>query len=88
MCFKIILRSIKIKSDQKFNHFLVWFFSNFGGWRTVAKQLGLGESIEVKLARIDKSDASRCQCFAINTDLQVELEMPSIRNGSDTLQGK
>ena len=54
----------------------------------MAKQLGLGESIEVKLARIDKSDASRCQCFAINTDLQVELEMPSIRNGSDTLQGK
>ncbi len=55
--------------------------------REVGKQIGLGENVELKLARLDKSYANGTQCFAINTDLQVELEMPSIRNGCDMLQG-
>ena len=57
--------------------------------REVGKKIGLGEHVELKLARLDKSDAKGTQCFAINTDLQVQLEMPiaSIRNGCDMLQG-
>ncbi|KAL9966337.1 hypothetical protein ACROYT_G024391 [Oculina patagonica] len=61
--------------------------TNFGGLRDTAKKIGLGEHLEIKLARLDKSDAARgTQCFAINTDLQAELEMPSIRSGTDMLQ--
>lgn len=55
----------------------------------MAKNIGLGSHIELKLARLDKSDSSKeSQCYSINTDAQVVLEMPSIRTGTDTLQGK
>ena len=63
--------------------------SNFGGLRETAKRIGLGNNIDIKLSSLDKADAAKgTQCFAINTDLQAELEMPSIRKGSDMLQGK
>ncbi len=79
---------------MNFFHYSYWIAlfcngSNFGGLRDTAKKIGLGEHLEIKLARLDKSDAARgTQCFAINTDLQAELEMPSIRSGTDMLQGK
>ncbi|XP_068734941.1 uncharacterized protein [Montipora capricornis] len=60
--------------------------SQFGGVRDVAKNIGLGSQITVKLARLDKSDSRGAQCFAINTDDQVALELPSIRTGTDMLQ--
>ncbi|CAH3140297.1 unnamed protein product [Porites evermanni] len=60
--------------------------SQFGGIRDVAKNIGLGNQITIKLARLDKSDSKGAQCFAINTDGQVTLELPSIRAGTDMLQ--
>ena len=55
----------------------------------MAKTIGLGSHIEIKLARLDKSDQNKGpQCFAINTDAQVLLELPTIRTGTDTLQRK
>ena len=68
---------------------LLFLISHFGGVHDVAKSIGLGNHIEVKLARLDKSDSMKGpQCFAINTDNQVLLERPSIRTGADTLQRK
>ena len=64
------------------------FFSQFGGIRDVAKNIGLGNQITVKVARLDKSDSKSAQSFAINTDGQVTLELPSIRAGTDMLQCK
>ena len=38
----------------------------------------------MQMSKTVNNDVSmKTQCFAINTDLQAELEMPSIRNGSD-----
>ena len=37
--------------------------------REVGKKIGLGEHVELKLARLDKSDAKGTQCFAINTGI-------------------
>lgn len=54
----------------------------------MAKNIGLGSQITVKLARLDKSDSRGAQCFAINTDDQVGLELPSIGMGTDMLQRK
>lgn len=68
--------------------FFYSFDSHFGGVRDVAKNIGLGSQITVKLARLDKSDSRGAQCFAINTDDQVALELPSIRTGTDMLQRK
>ena len=64
------------------------FFSQFGGIRDVAKHIGLGNQITIKLARLDESDSKGAHCFAINTDGQVTLELPSIRAGTDMLQCK
>jgi len=66
----------------------IYLYSNFGGVREVAKKIGLGENEDDKLARLDETDVKGTQCFSINTDLQVDLEMPSIRNDCDMLQGK
>ena len=47
---------------------LLFAISQFRGVREVAKNIGLGSHIEVKLARLDKSDQNKgLQCFAINT---------------------
>ena len=52
------------------------------------KNIGLGNQITIKLARLDKSDSKGAQCLAIRTDGQVTLELPSIRAGTDILQCK
>ena len=41
----------------------------------------------LKLARLEKT-RGQSNCFAINTDFQADLEMKSIRDGTDTLQSK
>ena len=53
----------------------------------MAKKIGLGECLDIKLARLQKSDRGPT-CYAINTDSQLQLELPSIQNGDDTLQCK
>ena len=64
------------------------FFTQFGGIRDVAKNIGLGNQITLKLARLDKRDSKGAQCVAINTDGQVNIELPSIRAGTGMLQCK
>ena len=49
--------------------------------------MGLGENVTFKLARLEKT-RGQSNCFAINTDFQADLEMKSIRDGTDTLQSK
>ena len=73
----------------KLSFFFYFKHSNFGGLRETVKQNGLGDNIDIELSRLDKTNETKgTQCFAINKDLQAELEMPSIHNGSDMLQGK
>ena len=64
-----------------------FLFSTFGGFRETARNLGLGENVTFKLARLEKT-RGQSNCFAINTDFQADLEMKSIRDGTDTLQSK
>ena len=55
----------------------------------MAKNIGLVTHLDVHIAMMDKSDSSKgTQCLGIKTDAQVALEVPSIRNGTDTLQRK
>ena len=57
----------------------------FAGFRTVAKEQGLGDNICLKLKRENKG-AGKATCYAIDTDEQLNLELPSIVNGTDVLQ--
>lgn len=68
--------------------FCYFFDSKLVAVRDVARNIGLGSQITVKLARLDKSDSRGAQCFAISTDDQVGLELPSIRTATDMLQRK
>jgi len=54
----------------------------FGGICTVARDVGLGEELDLRIGRLD----SRCDRYSMNTDAQVRLEMPRIREGIDKLQ--
>ena len=56
--------------------------------RDVARNIGLGSQITVKLARLDKSDNRGAHYSAINTDDQVSLVLPYIRKGTNMLQRK
>jgi len=56
----------------------------FGGICTVARDVGLGEELDLRIGRLD----SRCDRYSMNTDAQVRLEMPRIREGIDKLHGK
>ena len=65
------------------------FRSNYGALREIAKRIGFGEHIEMKLSRLDKADAGKgTQSFGINSDLVAGLEMLSICSGCDMLQGE
>lgn len=57
----------------------------FAGFKEVAKEPGLGDNITLKLKRESKI-AGKSTCFAIDTDKQLRLELPSILTGNDTLQ--
>ena len=66
---------------------LRWFcFSSQGGLRDIAKSLGLGESIEIRLCRQQK-ESSGTSVFGIKTDFLVNIGMPTILSGKDKLQG-
>ena len=61
-----------------------------GGLVQIARQTGLADfrkesqkQLDVRVSRIDEAG----ERTAINTDAQMELEMPSIRNQVDKLQG-
>ena len=61
--------------------------SEYGGLRDTAATLGLSNSIEIKLARIERNETG-AHCYAINTDLQVQLELENKESGKDSLQGE
>ena len=60
--------------------------------REVGKKIGLGEHVELKLARLDKSDAKGTQCFAINTGICKTrtgwLRMADADGGWENADGK
>jgi len=74
-----IVQQLQINKRNSF------YFSNsqFGGICTVARDVGLGEELDLRIGRLD----SRCDRYSMNTDAQVRLEMPRIREGIDKLQG-
>ena len=62
-------------------------FSEFAALDSTAKELGLGENIAIKLNRGSRV-SGRQERYTIDTDKQLELEMPSILNGTDKLLSK
>lgn len=54
---------------------------------STAKELGIGENIAVKLNRGSRI-SGRQERYTIDTDKQLELEIPSILNGVDKLLSK
>lgn len=68
----------------------VFFFrSNYGALREIAKRIGFGEHIEMKLLRLNRADAGKgTQSSGMNSDLVAGLEMLSICSGCDMLQGE
>ena len=66
---------------------LRWFrFSSQGGLQDIAKSLGLGESIEIRLCR-EQKESSGTSVFMINKDFLVNIEMPTNLSGINKLQG-
>ena len=59
----------------------------FAGFRAVANEqdLGAGDNICLKLKQENKV-AGKATCYAIDTDEQLKLELPSIFNGTNILQ--
>ena len=67
-----------------------WFFKNYraqGGIDQAAENAGLGKPIDIRLAR-KEMNRNGSTMFAINTDQQLRIELSSISNGSDVVQGK
>ena len=64
---------------------LRWFrFSSQVGLQDIAKLLGLGESIEIRLCR-EQEESRGTSVLDINTDFLVNIEMPTILSGKDKL---
>ena len=58
-----------------------------GGIDQAAENATLGKPINIRLAR--KEMNRNCPTmFAINTDQRLRIELPSILNGSDVVQGE
>ena len=79
-----------IINQASVSHQLYFFYSVEGGLVQIARQTGLADfregsqkQLDVRVGRIDEAG----ERTAINTDAQMELEMPSIRNQVDKLQG-
>ncbi len=57
-----------------------------GGLQKTGKFLGFGENLDLLLAREHKGKDG-ISVYAINTNCQVEIELPEIIKGKDKLQG-
>ena len=53
-----------------------------GEIRTLARDVGLVEELDLRIGRLD----SCCDRYSMDTEAQVRLEMPLIREGIDKLQ--
>ena len=58
-----------------------------GGIDQAAENIGLGKPIDIRLGR-KEMNRNGPTVFAINTDQQMRIELPSLLNGSDVVQGK
>ena len=59
------------------------FNRSCGGIDEIARESGIGSKLELRLGRLDAAG----ERTSITTDSQMELEMPTIRNYVDKLQG-
>ena len=58
-----------------------------GGIDQAAEDTGLGKPVDIRPAR-KEMNRNGPTVFAINTGQQMRIELPSILNGSDVVQGK
>ena len=58
-------------------------FRSQGGIGEVAKEMGFGEDISLKFARLDSRDGER---WSINSEAKLKLEFPKIFENVDRLQ--
>lgn len=81
--FSSIFRQSGSKTSITFCSFS---YSDYADIRGNAKRLGLGEALSISLNRETRCDG-RTERIAIATNMQLELELPSIVSGIDKLQG-
>ena len=62
------------------------YCSSFGGIYDTAKKLGLGEQLDVRLSRKELT-ANRPRLYVMHTNDLLDLEMETILQGRDTLEG-
>ena len=77
----------KPKSENSLDFYLcvsIFCFREFAGLSMTAKELGLGEHVIIKLNRGSRV-SGRQERYSIETDSQLQLEMPSILSGVDKL---
>ena len=67
--------------------FMLQPLSEFAEIHKTARELGLGENIRINLSRATRS-SGRNDVYSIDSDKQLELELPSILNGTDRLLRK
>ena len=65
----------------------IFFFRYECGIEEAALEAGLNKPFKIKLARKELG-RNGARMFAITNNSQLKLELSSIINGSDTLQGK
>ena len=56
------------------------------GLENIANNIGLGENVDVKLCRLERSGGKGTAAYTIQTDAQLKLEIPLIRTAGHTLQ--
>ena len=62
------------------------YCSFFGGIYDTAKKLGLGEQLDVRLSRKELT-TNRPRLYVMHTNDLLDLEMETILQGRDTLEG-
>ena len=73
-----------VKEDLNVANFCNFNFRSEGGICSIADEKArIGKNVKCFYGRLD----ARGDRFAINTDKQMEIEMPTIRAGVDRLQG-
>ena len=74
----------EIAQQNSVTHHQSFLSRKFAGLHVTAKELGLGGNIIIKLNRGSRT-SGRQERYSIESDKQLELEIPSILNGVDLL---
>ena len=75
-----------VSDDISTLHKLKKHLIGFIGLENIANNIGLGENVDVKLCRLEKSGGKGTTAYTIQTDAQLKLEMPLILTADHTLQ--